>query len=172
MHATPGGRGGGPGAARSCIYIWIWFWICRAALGGGTPRGDGGKPFSLEAVAQMAEFPAKAFSATSVGDSGPEGAAAAGTVELANANSSASSPVRSSDVNTESDAAACIHPEQVRAPAACAVCRTRIPALSILSVNGSLHVFGMTDTPVAFSLSRLLFATGSGSGISVCSAKL
>ena len=120
----------------------------------------------------MAEFPAKAFSATSVGDSGPEGAAAAGTVELANANSSASSPVRSSDVNKESDAAARIHPEQVCAPAASAVCRMRIPALSILSVNGSLHVFGMTDTPVALSLSRLLFATGGRSRFSACSSIL
>lgn len=48
--------------------------------------------------ASNGDFPAKASSATPVGDSGPEGAAAAGTVELANANSSASSPVRSSDV--------------------------------------------------------------------------
>jgi hypothetical protein len=50
--------------------------------------------------------------------------------------------------------------------------RTRIPALSILSVNGSLHVFGMTDTPVAFSLSRIWFATGGRSRISACSSIL
>ena len=120
----------------------------------------------------MADFPAKAFWVTPVGDSGPEGAAAAGTVELPIAHSTASSPVRSSDVNKESDTAARIHPEQVCAPAACAVRRTRIPALSILSVNGSLHVFGMTDTPVAFSLSRILFATGGRSRISACSSIL
>ena len=42
--------------------------------------------------------------------------------------------------------------------------RTRIPALAIPSENDSLYVSDMVCTPVAFALSRLLLATGGGSG--------
>ena len=50
----------------------------------------------------MAEFPAKAISATPVGASRPEGADAAATVELLDPASSSSSKTRSSNVNEES----------------------------------------------------------------------
>ena len=39
-----------------------------------------------------------------------------------------------------------------------------IPALAIPSENGSLYVSDMACTPVAFARSRLLLATGNGSG--------
>ena len=64
---------------------------------------------------KMEDLPAKASSATPVGDSRPERAAAAATVELPVAHSLASSPMRSSDLNKESGEAANSDPEQVRA---------------------------------------------------------
>ena len=57
----------------------------------------------------MADFPAKASSATPVGYSRSEGAEGAATDVLSDQVSSSSSKTRSSDINQESDAAAGFH---------------------------------------------------------------